>query len=511
MSKILSIGFILMLLCAPSLEAQKLNGKQKKLLRQGKFWLEDKDYQQAWEFYYLLLQQQPEHPCANYGAGVCMLHLHGRAREAKSYLEKGWQCRLDGAFYMGWACHMQEEFKQATDWYQKAAAEPGNVALRPEIERKMEQAGNALQFYVDRREMRVDNIGPEINTAGQEYAPVLSADEGQLYFTARREGEGAVMDPKGEPFEDVFVTRQQRGGWMPPQRMEEPVNTPTHDATVGLSASGGKLILYRTEEDKKTGELWITEQSASGWSNPMAFPSQINTEFIESSASLSADEQVLYFSSSRPGGFGGKDIYRCKKLPNGEWSLPWNLGPAVNSSQDEESPFIFADDKTLYFSSKGHKGLGGYDIFRSVNGDEGWSVPENIGYPLNTVDDDLFLVVTGDGSRGYFSSERKGGFGGQDIYRVFLPIEPVYSVVHCELKDADGKPVKARVKVFDQDSRRMSGLYNSNEVSGKCILLIEPSKPYELIVESDGYYPEVMPYTTESVEETNLTISLKTK
>ena len=152
---------------------------------------------------------------------------------------------------------------------------------------------------------------------------------------------------------------------------------------------------------------------------------------------ISADEKTLFFVSDRPGGLGGTDIWRCLKLPNGEWSKPFNLGPPINSSYNEQSPFIHPDGKTLYYSSDGEQSMGGYDIFFSKKIDNiKWSNPINMGFPLNTVDDDLFFTTSADGERGYYASNHEGGYGGNDLYMVKLKntiTDPVTTVSYTHL------------------------------------------------------------------------------
>ncbi len=183
-----------------------------------------------------------------------------------------------------------------------------------------------------------------------------------------------------------------------------------------------KMIVYRTNKELTGGDLYFSVFENTNWSNLEKLPEAINSKYAESSASLSEDGNILYFSSDRDGGYGGKDIYRSIRFGNGDWSLPLNLGPTINSKFDDDAPFISADGKSLYFSSKGHKTIGGFDIFKLSLKEDGnsWSLPQNLGYPVNTVKDDIYFVTTEDENKGYYSSSRDGGYGGQDIYRINL-------------------------------------------------------------------------------------------
>jgi hypothetical protein len=201
------------------------------------------------------------------------------------------------------------------------------------------------------------------------------------------------------------------------------------------------------------------------------------------------DGDVLIFSSDRPGGMGGKDLYRVRRLPNGEWSLPRNLGPTINTSHDEDAPFLSADGQTLYFASNGHLTMGGYDLFRSeVIEPDVWSTPSNLGYPLNTVEDDIYLTLDASGTEGYFSSARLGGFGGMDLYRVrFVERAKQFIVVHSEAMDPSGAPVPATITVLDQQSQQIQGIYNAHGQTGKFILVLNPLVNYKLFVEAQGF------------------------
>lgn len=218
---------------------------------------------------------------------------------------------------------------------------------------------------------------------------------------------------------------------------------------------------------------------------------RINSKHHEPSASIAPGGEEIYFTSDRPGGFGGLDIYRIRRLPNGEWSLPLNLGPNVNTAKDEDAPFVHSDGVTLFFSSKGHNTMGGYDIFKAVLTDpdmNGWSTPENMGYPLNTVNDDIYFSLSEDGETGFFSSERVGGLGMQDIYRVEFPGTQLdYIVVRGVVTDASDEPMSARIVVSDLAGTEVQGVYNANANTGRYLLVLTPGERYMLNVEAPGF------------------------
>src|SRR5690606_7377737 len=209
-----------------------------------------------------------------------------------------------------------------------------------------------------------------------------------MFFTSRRD-DGLL--PEGtnlpEPVdENIYMALHTKAGWQHAAKMSSPVNSATHDATVSLLDNGNKLVFYRTHENMTGGNLLVSTLLNNQWSEPVEFVSSINTAFQESSACVSTDGELIFFASNRPGGYGGKDIYRIVKLPNGEWSKPLNLGPSINSPYDEDGPIYHEDSKTLYFMSNGHSTIGGFDIFYSQWSSEKnlWRSAENMGYPVNS-------------------------------------------------------------------------------------------------------------------------------
>jgi hypothetical protein len=227
------------------------------------------------------------------------------------------------------------------------------------------------------------------------------------------------------------------------------------------------------------------------WQVAEKYGEGINSANLEPSASLSADGNKIYFSSNRPGGYGGLDIYRAVKFPDGKWSLPQNLGPAINTEAHEDAPFIYPDDKTLYFSSQAHETMGGYDIFKSEVDENGaWSKPKNLGYPINTTDDDRYFVLSADGRRGYYSSGKDGGFGEHDIYEMHLPHEfkdltLVKGVISAD--NSTKQALKAKITLRDAETKKIVGIYHSNSKTGKYLLVIPPDEKLKMTVYAGGY------------------------
>ena len=210
----------------------------------------------------------------------------------------------------------------------------------------------------------VTNLGLGLNSPFMDYHPVITANDSMMLFTSRRSGGvGGTKDANGAYREDIYISFKEQGRWTAPRNMGQPVNSDQNDAVVSISPNGRFLVLYRSGDERQDGDLFWSEYNGTTWSAPASFGESINSGYEETSACLNATGDVIYFTSNRPGGYGGKDLYRAVKFGNGEWSKPLNLGPTINSRYDEEAPFLRPNGKELYFSSQGHQNIGGYDIF----------------------------------------------------------------------------------------------------------------------------------------------------
>ncbi|MBC7451117.1 MAG: PD40 domain-containing protein, partial [Cytophagales bacterium] len=341
--------------------------------------------------------------------------------------------------------------------------------------------------------VRIDNASEVINSEYDEKSPSITADGRTLIFTSRRPNTtGGKIDPvDGFYYEDLYQSTKVNGKWTAPIDIGNGINTEKHDACVAISPDGMELIIYRNSGNDG-GDLYVSTLNGSIWNIPKKYGKTINTNDWEPSASITADEKTIFFTSDRIGGRGGMDIYMTKLLPSGEFGPAILLGPKINTPLDEDAPFIHADGKTLYFSSKGHKSMGGYDIFScTINTDNGevLTEPKNIGYPINTADNDVFFVWSADGKRAYFSSIREGGYGEKDIYMLEREESKVALavlkglIVSCDLN----KPVAATIQVTDLTTQKLVGVYNSNSKTGKYTVVLPAGKNYGISVEAPGY------------------------
>jgi hypothetical protein len=349
--------------------------------------------------------------------------------------------------------------------------------------------GNAkAQLANPRRDITISNMGATINNEFNDYSPVISVDENALFFTSRRlridSSNTALVDDKdGQFFEDIYVSYKNRNGdWQEPELLN--INeTSQHSATINVSIDGQELFIYKDSEGG--GDIYQSALVGETWSDPESLGNDINSNYWETHGALSADGNTMYFVSDRPGGYGGRDIYRCVKLPTDEWSKPLILGPEINTKYDEDAPFIHPDGRTLYFASQGHSSMGGFDIFHSrVNNEGKWVEPSNVGYPINTVDDDVFYVTSADSRRAYFSSNRDGGYGRKDIYMVELPSPDDGSnlaVLKGFVLPAEGKEIPANTAIFVTDNETgETSSYRPRMRDGAFVAILEPCKEYEI-------------------------------
>jgi outer membrane protein OmpA-like peptidoglycan-associated protein len=370
---------------------------------------------------------------ANFEAGRLQLLTIGKNLAVKYFkrvMRQDPAYRFDIEYLIGKSYQYGENFDMAIYYYnlyKDKLSKKSNYAGKDKVDmatvdRAIYECKNGKEFVSNPQNFSIVNIGREINSEYEDYAPVFSETEDEIVFTTRRRDDNLnqnVFDDN-KPWEDIFFSTKKEGKWTFAKNIGEPVNTPYHDSNLSLSADGNTLFIFK---DDGGGDIYFSERTNGIWSAPAPLPGIINSSFEEKSISMSADEKTLYFSSNRPGGYGGLDIYRATKDSKGAWSNVKNLGPKINTELDDDGPFIDYDGVTLYFSSRGRKGMGGFDVFRATFDPAAneWSEPENLGYPINTPDDDVFFVASKDGKRAYYSSIREDGMGYLDIYVITIP------------------------------------------------------------------------------------------
>lgn len=410
----------------------------KKLVQKNSQLLMNRYYHQSLIVVDKLLEEQSDNSNFNYRKGFAILKVNNDYEKALPHFllaeknvsssydifsAKDKSAHIDTYFYLGHCYHLKKDISKAREFYKKYLSTADKSSeLYDQTELALLQCDVAEEFLELDKKYEIVNLGSAINTANPEYSPVVSLDGQALYFTTRRlrkdRANEDIKDPTTDKYlEDVYVSRKQDdGSWSEASLLDFSLPE-RNDATVAVSSDERRIYVYR--DDKGNGDLFYSDFEDGRFSDLHAIDVDgVNTDSWEPHISVTSDGDTKYFVSDREGGYGGRDIYKVKKLPNGEWGKPQNLGPNVNTPYDEDAPFIAIDNKTLYFASNGPNSMGGFDIFVSVLTDNEWSAPINLGYPLNSMGDDIYYTTTADGYTGYLSSLRSGGKGEKDIYQI---------------------------------------------------------------------------------------------
>ena len=385
-----------------------------------------------------------------------------------------------------------EKYDEAKAYYLKY------LAFKPKIQAELKRISENLPLCDFRSYMIKNpvpfnpvNIGPNVNSTGYDYINAVSLDETQLFFT--RKG----TDPRSdESFYRSVSARSASGqlNWSPAIEIGAPLNTPGNEGALCVSPDGMTIIITCCSRNDTYGscDLYSSRKVGDNWSEPVNLGPNVNSSSWDSQPSLAADGRTLYYVSARSGGHGGSDIWKTYLQNNGNWSTPVNLGDSINTSGEERTPFIHPDGHTLYFSSTGHPGMGGADLFVSrMKIDSTWSKPENLGYPVNTKLDEINLVINSKGNEAYISAERPNGYGNIDIYRFELPPQarpaPV-SYVHGKVYDKNSLiPLSASFELIDMQSNAVVVSSTSDQVTGEFVMSLPVDKDYALNVSCKGY------------------------
>ena len=490
-------------------------GDYKKKFTEGSFLMLEENYHMALINFLNAYKVDSSGANINYKIGLCYLKSASQKRKAEAYLEKAIlktskayddiepgeiTAPLEAFYYLAQAQLLSYKLDEALANFEKYKTfiPPKKIDKIKNIDRWITMCKNAKEFVANPTKVLITNMGDTINTPYPDFGPVISADESILIFSSRREGStGGIRTVENDFFEDIYISHKKTDGtWSTPEGIDENINTFGHEAAIGLSADGQQLLIYK--DDNGDGNIYTSTLEGDRWSIPTKMGSNINSKFWEPHGCISADGNTFYFVSDRTGGYGGRDIYKCVKLPNGQWSLAKNLGPTVNTEYDEDGVFIHPDQVTLFFSSNGHNTMGGFDIFfTSMSEDGKWSEPTNVGYPVNTTDDDIFYVSSTDGKRAYYSSLKEEGKGEKDIYLVSLEdgskVQAVALLVgRIIVPEGEQLPSSNEIIVTNVETGQ-AGTYKANTKTGKYVLSLVPGKTYEFSfrAEDKEFYKEI--------------------
>ncbi len=475
---------------------KKLTKKEAKVMEEkADLNFEEKNYIEALDQFTQLYNYKPSDLYYKLMMGICYTYDPAQKHKAIEIIE---QVKITNPeynlcnFYLGKAYAVNYEFDKAVNLFNmfltRATEEDGSQkGLAAQM---IENCKNAKEILADTITQNiVENIKYPINSQYSEYVPVISADESVMIYTYRgikSKGADEIEQSMGSEAytEDVFISYKKNGEWTEPVSIGDNINSKEHDAAIALSVDGHTLFIYKIDGG---GDIYVSRLVGEHWTKPDKLKGDVNRKNSwEGSCSLSANGKILYFASDREEGMGGRDIYKAEKQEDGSWGNVVNLGPNINTAYNDDAPFIHPDNRTLYFSSEGHSSIGGYDIFSSIKDEYesgSFGAPKNLGFPINTIDDNRYFVLAADGKNGYYSGGGENSIGEQDIFKIITgKIEkPVLALLLGKVYFND-VPTGSTMNLYKQVEGELEGTFASNTETGKYVMALTPGI-YEIEVE----------------------------
>ncbi|NNC84835.1 MAG: hypothetical protein HKN75_02065 [Bacteroidia bacterium] len=449
-----------------------------------------KEYQAAWPIYLQLVTSKPGNGNFNYKAGVSCLFANADRAKAIEYLTVANEMSKkpdDFNYHLALANMYAGNADKAIQLLEEHKATLNEKEVEAlGIDRQMEWIMNGKEFKSAPNQVTFKNMGPKINTKYSEFGPRIAADDSLMVFSSKRNtNNGFLQDYTGEYTTDVYMSVIKTTASKKVRNIGINVNTPDYEEVICLSPDGERLYFMR-DGTQSVGDIYFSELRGKTWQKSRVLSNDFQTKQMETGATISPNGKWLIFSSDRKGGQGGMDLYMCSISETGAFGEPKNLGPKVNTPFDEDNPIIHIDSKTLFFSSDGHKSMGGADIFKTYLADPkvGWSVPENLGYPINNAYDNLYFAPTADGKKAYVSAVREDTKGSTDIYEVNF--EKPYATTNIAVVKGlvlapGGTPSKStRILITDKETGKMVANTVTNSSSGKFIAFLKPGS-YEVL------------------------------
>ncbi|MBS1977393.1 MAG: PD40 domain-containing protein [Bacteroidetes bacterium] len=495
----------LLLLVSTYLHAQK--SKTVVMDRSGISYNKAKDlydkgkYADAIPYYEEYLQTNGDNQDALYYAGLCYRYS-GNPEKA---IERFGTLKKLNPDYWSWFYYEEgiafsdtKQFDQAVESFKsflkRYPNNAKNAIYRHQAMYKMEYASQRKALLAEKPRMKEPvKLSTTVNSPYPDYMPMLDPTGEKLYFTSKRLGGiSTESSTVSEGDEDVYYIVKSGSEWGAPQLLPEPINSNSHEGAECFSADGQMMVYTACGRDGGIGscDLYVSTLDGNQWSVPVNMGNVVNSAEWDSQPTISFDGNKIIFVSSRPGGYGSEDLYMIEKNRFGEWGPAMNLGGAVNTPFSDASPFLSQDGKTLYFSSAGHPGYGGYDLFKTVFEDGKWSTPVNLGQPLNTPNDDEYFTIGGSGEVGYFASSRGGGT--LDLYQVDIPEDmrpqPTVVVQGVVTNAKTGDRVGAYVLVEDLNTGEIIAVNKSNSATGKYLVVLPAGRTYSVSANKEAFF-----------------------
>lgn len=403
-----------------------------------------------------------------------------------------------------------EKYDSARIYFEKALAlAPAKSSLARLAQKSIASArfaGNAVQHPV---KVHKKSMGDTVNFLNSQFFPVMTADDETLIFTGLTENKD----------ENIYITHRIPGGWDVPEEISKTINTANNEGTCSISADGRTLVLTACNRPDSYGgcDLYISKKQGNEWSAPQNLGETINSRSWESQPSLSADGRTLYFASDRRGGQGKLDIWYSVLKNKGIWSEPKNLGPGINTPDDDNAPFIHANGRTLFFASNGLPGMGGFDIFLSQKVDTTWSAPRNIGYPINTQTDQVALYISANGKKAYYTDDNSEKTAGRSLLYTFdLPdtlqnlVTPTRYAKGNVVDKKTQKPLSCSIELYDLKVQQKVAEFSSDAQTGSFLAVLNKGSEYAFYVSKAGYLFKSLTFSVaDSVSSVNLEIPME--
>ncbi|MBL4708134.1 MAG: PD40 domain-containing protein [Flavobacteriales bacterium] len=442
-----------------------------------------------------LLKKYPDNLEYKYKLGKCYLYADVDKAKSLAYFkdlmafekkEKDFYESLAMAYFVNY------EFDNAKKIYQQMVDSVSDTKRKSLFIKQIAQCDISKKMMKNPVQVSFENLGKNVNSKAPDFLPIVSPDEAFLAFSTRRKGVvGNLNSYAGYRTSDIFVTKHKRSKYSRARSIGNP-NTYGNEFTAGRSGNG-KYLTFTVNSDDYFNDIFVSEKGRRSYMPPKVFDSEgVNTKEDELGATLSNDGEKMYFSSNREGGKGGFDIYYVQRLPNGQWSEIKNLGSPINTEGDEKYPAFSHDESYLFFSSNGHIGMGGMDLYKSkaLEGLNKWQNPKNLGYPINTPFDDENISFAGNERYAYMAKRLDDTFGDLDIYRLtFQDKKDEYSLISGQVLTTDSTLIDQSINIeaFQENSGTFVGTYIMNRKNGKYSAILAPGRYVLEVKDAEGY------------------------